>query len=149
MKKILIVNNNLDMGGIQKSLIDLLKEIHNDYNVTLLLFSKSGTLLSGVPNDVKIIEPNKCYRMLGLTRAELKQYPLLFIIKFFLMKVAAVSSRRSAMKLLGLFQKKIYGYDAAFSYSHLPHHKYFSNGCGDIILDKVACKNKICLIHCD
>ena len=149
MKKILIVNNNLDMGGIQKSLINLLKEIHNDYNVTLLLFSKSGTLLSGVPNDVKIIEPNKCYRMLGLTRAELKQYPLLFIIKFFLMKVAAVSSRRSAMKLLGLFQKKIYGYDAAFSYSHLPHHKYFSNGCGDFVLDKVACKNKICLIHCD
>ena len=99
MKKILIVNNNLDMGGIQKSLINLLKEIHNDYNVTLLLFSKSGTLLSGVPNDVKIIEPNKCYRMLGLKRAELKQYPLLFIIKFFLMKVAAVSSRRSAMKL--------------------------------------------------
>ena len=60
MKKILIVNNNLDMGGIQKTLINLLKEIHNDYNVTLLLFSKSGTLLSGVPNDVKIIEPNKC-----------------------------------------------------------------------------------------
>ena len=149
MKKILIVNNNLDMGGIQKSLINLLKEIHNDYNVTLLLFSKSGALLSDVPNDVEIIEPNKCYRMLGLTRAELRRYPLLFIMKFFLMKVGAVSSRRSAMKLLGLFQKKIYGYDAAFSYSHLPHHKYFSNGCGDFVLDKVACKNKICLIHCD
>lgn len=83
MKKILIVNNNLDMGGIQKSLINLLKEIHNDYNVTLLLFSKSGALLSDVPNDVEIIEPNKCYRMLGLTRAELRRYPLLFIMKFF------------------------------------------------------------------
>lgn len=55
MKKILIVNNNLDMGGIQKSLINLLKEIHNDYNVTLLLFSKSGTLLSGVPMMLKLL----------------------------------------------------------------------------------------------
>lgn len=149
MKKILIVNNNLDMGGIQKSLINLLKEVHREYDITLLLFSKSGILLNDVPGTVKIITPNKCYRILGLTKSELKHYSFLFGLKYLLMKFASIFSRRSAMKLLGIFQKKIKGYDTVISYSHLLHHKCFGNGCGDFVLDKVVCKNKICMIHCD
>ena len=149
MKKILIVNNNLDMGGIQKSLINLLKEVHKEYDITLLLFSESGALLKDVPDGVKIITPRKKYRMLGLTKAELKKHPLLFILKFFLMKYTSLFSRRSAMKLLGLFQNKVRGYDVVISYSHLPHHNSFANGCGDFVLDKVICPNKICMIHCD
>ena len=53
------------------------------------------------------------------------------------------------MKLLGLFQKKIGGFDMFISYSLLPHHKYFGNGCGDFVLDKVMSSNKICMVHCD
>ena len=149
MRKILIVNNNLDMGGIQKSLVNLLKEVYRDYDITLLLFSKSGALLNDVPSNVKIITPNKCYQLLGLTKSELKHYPFLFCLKYVLMKIASIFSRRSAMKLLGIFQKKIKGYDTVISYSHLPHHNCFGNGCGDFVLDKVECKNKICMIHCD
>lgn len=149
MKKILIVNNNLDMGGIQKSLMNLLKEVHKEYDITLLLFSKSGILLKDVPNDVKIITPNKCYQMLGLPKSALKHHPLMFCLKYLLLKYTSVFSRRSAMRVLGLFQKKIKGYDVVISYSHLPNHKYFANGCGDFVLDKVVCRHKICLIHCD
>ncbi len=149
MKKILIVNNNLDMGGIQKSLVNLLKEVHSRYDITLLLFSKSGTLLKDVPEDVNIITPNRCYRMLGLTKAELRKYPFLFCMKFLLMKYTSIFSRRSAMKLLGLFQRKIRGYDTVISYSHLFHHKYFANGSADFVLDKTIGKRKICLVHCD
>ena len=147
MKK--IVNNNLDMGGIQKSLVNLLKEVYEDYDITLMLFSKSGALFNNIPNNVRVITPNKCYQMLGLTRSELKHYPFLFCLKYFFIRYTSIFSRRSAMKILGLFQKKIKGYDVAISYSHLPHHKYFGNGCGDFVLDKVVCQNKICLIHCD
>lgn len=149
MKKILIINNNLDMGGIQKSLINLLKEVHRDYNITLLLFSKSGVLLNDVPINVKIITPNKCYKMLGLTKSELKQYPLLFCLKYLLIKYASIFSRRSAMRLLGIFQKKIKGYDVVISYSHLSDYKYFANGCGDFVLDKTIGNRKICFAHCD
>lgn len=149
MKKILIVNNNMDMGGIQKSLINLLLAIHNKYDITLLLFSKSGALLKDVPKNVNIISPCKCYRLLGLTREELKAYPFLFLLKVILLKYASAISRRSAMKLLGFFQKRIRGYDAVISYSHLPAHKYLGSGCGDFVLDKTVSDNKICLIHCD
>ena len=40
MKKILIVNNNMHIGGIQKALLNLLDEIKGKYDVTLLLFCK-------------------------------------------------------------------------------------------------------------
>ena len=53
------------------------------------------------------------------------------------------------MAILGLFQKKIKGYDVVISYSHLFNHKYFANGSGDFVLDKTICQNKVCLIHCD
>ncbi len=149
MKKILIVNNNLDIGGIQKSLINLLQDIHDEYEVTLLLFSRSGGFLKDVPENVKIITPQSQYRMMGLTKDELKRSPHLFILKAFLMKFAQIFSRRSAMKILGVFQKKISGYDAIISYTHLPSHKFFLNGCGDFVLDKTVCSNKICIIHCD
>lgn len=149
MKKILIVNNNLDTGGIQKSLINLLKAIHEDYEITLLLFSKTGILLNEVPKNVKIISPNKGYRILGLSKAELKKYPLQFMLKFILLRFSLFFSRRRAMRLLGVFQGKLKGYDVVISYSHLFNHKYFANGSGDFVLDKTVCKNKICFVHCD
>ena len=148
-KKILIVNNNLDMGGIQKSLVNLVKEVYMDYDVTLLLFSKSGSLLHEVPEKVKIITPQKVYQILGLEKKDLKKHPLLFLLKAFMLTYAKILSRRSAMRLLGLFQKEISGYDAVISYSHFPHPKYFGNGCADFVLDKTVCRNKICFIHCD
>ena len=149
MKKLLIVNNNLDMGGIQKSLISFLNAACKHYDITLLLFSKSGPLLNDVPKEVKVISPSGVYRMLGLTKQELTGFPILFVIKSFLIMFAKVFSRRSAMRLLGLFQRKITGYDTVISYTHLSHHNYFWNGSGDFVLDKTICDNKICLIHCD
>ena len=38
MKKIIFVINNLETGGVQKSLQNLLKEIHNKYDINLLTF---------------------------------------------------------------------------------------------------------------
>ena len=149
MKKILIVNNNLDMGGIQKSLVNLVKEVYKEYEITLLLFSKSGSLLQEIPEEVKIITPQNVYKILGLGKKELKKYPLLYILKAFLLTYSKIFSRRSAMKLLGLFQKNLSGYDAVISYSHFPPKKYFGNGCADFVLDKTVCNNKMCFIHCD
>ena len=149
MNKILIVNNNLDIGGIQKALINLLREISDKYEVTLMLFSPTGELLCDVPENVKVITPKRKYRMLGLIKEELKRYPLLFLYKAFLVKFAKRFGRRRAMKILGLFQRKIKGYDTVISYTHLPNDKNFWNGCGDFVLDKTGSENKICIIHCD
>lgn len=57
MKKILIAGYNLEFGGIEKSLINLLKNIDSNlYDVTLLLQEKKGTFLTEVPSFVHIKE---------------------------------------------------------------------------------------------
>ena len=54
MKRILIVNNNMHIGGVQKALLDLLNEIHKDHDITLLLFYNGGGLMKSVPEDVRV-----------------------------------------------------------------------------------------------
>ena len=56
-KKILISSYNLDFGGIETSLINLLKNMNLDkYDVTLVLEEKMGVFLKDVPSDIKIKE---------------------------------------------------------------------------------------------
>lgn len=57
MKKILICAYSLNTGGIETSLINLLKEISKEKcDITLMLQKKEGLLLKQVPKKIKIIE---------------------------------------------------------------------------------------------
>ena len=57
MKKILIASYNLDFGGIEKSLVNLLNNIdYNKYDVTLVLEDKRGVFLNNIPKNVRILE---------------------------------------------------------------------------------------------
>lgn len=57
MKRILFCANSLIIGGIEKSLINLLKQIdYKQYKVDLMLESKSGELLEQVPKNINVIE---------------------------------------------------------------------------------------------
>lgn len=56
-KKILIASYNLDFGGIETSLINLIKNINlKKYDVTLVLEEIKGAFLKGVPSNIKIKE---------------------------------------------------------------------------------------------
>ena len=61
MKKILFSAYSLDYGGIETSLISLLKEINSKYEITLCLEEKQGIYLKDVPKNIKIVtyKPNK------------------------------------------------------------------------------------------
>ena len=83
MKKILIVNNNLHIGGVQRALVDLLKCIHGKYDITLALFYPKGALLDEVPADVKILPVCSAYRFLGMTKYDVSKRPLLRLRRSF------------------------------------------------------------------
>lgn len=55
MKKILFSAYSLDVGGIETALITLLKNIKNDYEITLCLEKKEGIFLNELPQNVKAI----------------------------------------------------------------------------------------------
>lgn len=58
----------MHIGGVQKSLVNLLGEIHSRYDVTLLLFYPGGGLMKDIPADVKVISPASCVRFFGMTK---------------------------------------------------------------------------------
>lgn len=59
-KKLLIVFNNLNIGGIETKIIDLCNYFSHQkkIQVILLLKSKSGTLLPSLPKNISVINPN-------------------------------------------------------------------------------------------
>ena len=56
-KKLLFTAYNLDLGGIEKSLINLLNRLdYSKYDVTLILEKKEGIFLDRLPKEVKVLE---------------------------------------------------------------------------------------------
>ncbi|MDD5979975.1 MAG: glycosyltransferase [bacterium] len=59
-KKILIGTVNMEIGGIERTLIGLLKKINYDlYDVDLLLLKTNGDFIDEIPKSVNIITPYK------------------------------------------------------------------------------------------
>ena len=68
--KIIIVNNNMKIGGIQKALLNLLYEISPYYDITLFLFNNVGEYLEKVPKNIKIVGCNSPYKYFGMSQSE-------------------------------------------------------------------------------
>lgn len=151
MKKVVIVNNNMHIGGVQKALVNLLNEIHKDYDVTLLLFDKSGDYLTEIPNDVKITTCNGAYQYFGISQTEAKQKSMLsFLIRGLLVLITKIFGRKTAVRLMNLTQPCIPNrYDVAISFLHEGSQKTFYGGCNDFVLKKVISDKKIAWLHCD
>jgi len=149
MKKLLIVNNNLHIGGVQRALVDLLKEIHDRYEITLALFYPHGALLEEVPEDVKILSVGSAYRFLGMTKYDVERRPLLRLQRSFYAALCRVFGRNATVALMSVGQRELRGYDAAISYLHDAGDRVFYGGCNDFVLRHTDAAEKIAFLHCD
>lgn len=147
-KKILIVSDNMHIGGIQKALLEMLKKIENDYDIVLLLFQAKGKLLEEVPKSVKVIETKSSYQYLGDAQGAwsgVKKYK-----RGFLALLTKIFGFRAVSFLLNVSTKKSKEeFDVAIAYTHNSHYKSFHGGVANYTLFKVKAKKKLCFIHCD
>lgn len=148
MKRLLIVNNNLHIGGVQKALISLLWEIRGRYDVTLLLFYPGGEYTDALPPDIKVISPRSGYRYLGLTKQDTVKWQDKLGRSFFA-AITRLFGRKYAIALMSLGQKKLEGYDVAISYLHNGGDKAFYGGCNEFVLRHTLAEKKITFLHCD
>lgn len=150
MKRILIVNNNMHIGGVQKALANLLAEIAPRYDVTLMLFAKKGALMQEIPQSVRVIEANAFVRALGLTHAEARQegiMPLLW--RGALVVATRIFKTRVVFWLLSRMQHIDGAYDLAISYLQNGAETCFYGGCAELVLHAANAKRKVCFVHCD
>ncbi len=152
MKKIIIVNNNMRIGGVQKSLYNLLWSIDtvNEYDVTLLLFSKSGEYVGCLPENIKIKECKGPFRYLGKGQGEYRNKPIDFIFRGFFAALCRLFGRAFALRLMLLAEPMIDGkYDCAVSFLHNGQKNGFFGGVQDYVLSRIKAKKKIAFIHGD
>lgn len=148
MKKILIVNNNMKVGGVQKSLYNLLWETEGEFDVTLCLFKKAGEYADKLPPSVKVVEAEGAYRYLGVSQGEccgidslMRAIPAALCRLFGRKKILAAFKRRQSV-----LEEK---YDCAISFLHNGRSKSFYGGTQDFVLNCVNAEKKIAFLHCD
>ena len=147
-KRILIVNNNMYVGGVQRALVNLLKEIASEHDVTLLLFYKGGALLRDVPERVHVITACSALRGWGTSREDAGGLRFR-CSRAFSAAITRAAGRKQICRLLFPFQKKLRGYDAAISYLHSGNDHVFYGGCNEFVLQCVEAKRKVAFLHCD
>lgn len=111
-KQILIIHSNMELGGAETSLLGLMQSIDFDnYDVDLLLLDPVGSLMSLIPEEVRILDTPKQYRHL--------MYPIKDVVKAgdFGVAYARLKGKWKAKKISGS------GY-AVKQYAHLAALKY-------------------------
>ena len=152
MKKIVFVNNNMKVGGVQKSLYNLLwaLDAHGGYDVTLLLFSKTGAYLEALPKGIHVVECGGPFRYLGKSQGEYKHSRKEFLFRGCLAVIARLFGRRAAIRLMRWTQPKLEGhYDCAISFLHNGRREAFYGGAQDYVLHCVDADRKVAFLHGD
>lgn len=147
-KRIVIISRNLHIGGVQKALVNLLWNIREQYDVTLLLFSKEGEYLQEIPPEIKLITVDSAYRFLGMTWEDTHCIADKISRSFFAI-ITRFLGRKYAISLMKIGQQKLEGYDVAISYLHNAGDKVFFGGCNDFLLNHITAEKKITFLHCD
>ena len=147
MKNVIFVINNLSTGGVQSSLLNLIRAIHCRYNVTLVSFCGIGT--NSLPADVKLLIPHSPFRYFGVAQGELKNKPLRYVARFAWAVLTEVFGRSFVIRMMLPFQRILGDYDCAISYLHEAPPKSFYGGCNEFVLKKIKAKKKVTWLHCD
>jgi glycosyltransferase involved in cell wall biosynthesis len=148
MKKLLIVNNNMKVGGVQKSLLNLLWSLEGQYEVTLCLFSHQGAYLQQLPPWVKVVSCRGFARYLGISQGQCRGADKL--LRGGLAVLCRMFGRDRVMKLVLAFEKPLPGeYDCAIAFLHNGSIRNFYGGVQEFVLKKTRADRKVAWLHCD
>ena len=146
MKKLIFVNNNMKVGGVQKSLYNLLWALDGQYDMTLLLFSPVGEYMDKLPSSVNILTCGSLVRYLGISQGECRNK----LLRGALAAFCRVFGRPAVMKLLLATQKTVPGaYDCAISFLQNGRKSNFYGGVQEFVLRRVNARRKVAFLHCD
>ena len=150
MKKMLVVNNHMAVGGVQKSLIGFLKDMQKEYDVSLLLLYPSGPLMQMIPAGVHVLGTASLFRYFGMSQSDCRRVSdrairaSLVLLARFLGTDAVVRLAAKGMDSFGVF-------DEIVSFHHPGRDKTIYGGTADYALcyAKRHGGKTSCYVHCD
>ncbi|MEN6391107.1 MAG: glycosyltransferase [Syntrophomonas sp.] len=149
-KKLLFVITNLDTGGIQKALINLLTEIKNRYDVYLYPFSLTGPLCSQIPEGVTVLKSSKLIELWGLSQQQAAELSTARgLLRGLVALYCKFFSNTIPLWLTQLTQRKLSGFDYAIAYRQDTSCHSMYAGCMDFVENRVKAGQKIAYLHYD
>src|SRR5690625_2454441 len=151
MNKVLIASFDMEIGGVEKSLLSMLDNFdYKSYKIDLMLYSHTGDLMTQLPPQTKLLAEVNAYRTFRMSiRQIFKKGHILIGLTRLLAKLQASlgqSSEKGYKQMQYMWKYAIpflprleTNYDVAISYLW-PH--YF-------IAEKVKAKTKVAWIHTD
>jgi len=133
--KLLFAIFNLQVGGIEKSLVNLCNELSDNHRVDIVLLNGEGPLISNLKKEVNVIKLNKGISKYfdNKKRSKIRVFNFLNYKKNFFLQ-------RLKMKKCNIFNDE---YDVAIACNILtPNSVYF-------VTNIIKAKKKIGFIHCD
>lgn len=151
--KILIITNHMKVGGVQKSLLELLKVLAQcpEYEISLFCCKATGEFLKQVPKKVEILRENKYAIVTETTLSDCKKlgkkYYIFRLLSSFWSKCFTKALPAVVLsKLIGKIGEK---YDVVISYSQPIEDHAFCNLTNEIALNCTETNFKITFVHCD
>ena len=150
MKKILVVDCNAKLGGIQKALISFLREESRENEVSVLFLYPAGSLLSSVPENVRVYATGSDMKYMGMSQADCVGRRDR-IKRGFYAAVSRFAGQEAAVRIaLRTVRDRIPGlFDEVISFSHMSDDRSFYGGTPQYALQFPNAKKRVCYIHCD
>ncbi|MBN9647086.1 glycosyltransferase [Terrisporobacter glycolicus] len=146
MKKVLISSFDLEVGGVERSLISMLNNFdYDNYNVDLMLYSHTGDFMNLLPNQPNLLKENKYYKTFRMSIGKIiKNRKLKIVVGRIVAKIKARGYGYKQMQYMWKYTlrylpKTNKKYDVAISFLW-PHY---------YVAEKVNANLKIAWIHTD
>ena len=148
MARILIVDKSFAVGGIQTSLINMVKEMKDKHEIDVLMFHNGGILKNRFPDGVKIIEPSFLMRLHGMTASEAKKKGFFtYVMRMLTGVFDRLFTNRFSIWFALLFQKMLKGYDVAIAFHQEDAPRATVSGFYRFVSKKTDAPIKIGWIH--
>ena len=99
MKKVLVASFDMEVGGVERSLISMLHNFDYKYDVDLMLYSHTGDFMDLLPKSPNLLPENKKYKTFRMPIAQIvKQGNIHMAIS----RVYSILESKLASKIKGL-----------------------------------------------
>ena len=149
-KRILLINKSFVVGGIQSSMLNLIQEIKDDYEIDVCVFYNAGQLKERLPEGIGIIKVNPLLRLHGMSVGEARKEGIVpYLFRSFLGAFDKIFTNKLFFSLALILQKPLKGYDVAIAYHQEVSHRSVVSGFYRFADRKTDAPIKLGWIHYD
>ena len=150
-KRILIINSNFEIGGIETSMINMANALCEHYEIDLFIYNPEGPTKERLDPRVNVLSPCFAIKAMGMSLSKALKCgnPFIFLFKLLGSIWSKFFDNRLPIWLATKIQPKMKGYDLAIAYRQEVAKTDLSSGFVRVLDRCVEAAQKAAWIHYD